>query len=259
MADDSSDSHPGTPIGQIPIRRVSRADLKAGKKGGDVTQTNPMNRLVPYLDLFARLTDAELSRLADVPEATSQQLRKQVDAVGQALARYRDLLPRLHDAELMRLTGASAKTVRFWRLCQPKDAQGDAESPASAEPEPEKREARGTGEYAATPTADRHARPATRARPGQRGAPTGPHPPVPAASSREGGSESSGVRVVAARAAPATPKPPAPQPAAAQSQLGLSGAPFPGYDYDPGEAAALDDDADGIFLGLELPEPGAPD
>lgn len=79
-----------------------------------------MNRLVPYLDLFARLDDAELSRLADVDADTVATLRRQVVEVGEGLSHYIDLLPRLGDEELMRLTGVSAKTVRFWRLCQPR-------------------------------------------------------------------------------------------------------------------------------------------
>src|SRR5690606_847400 len=43
---------------------------------------------------------------------------KQVIEVDRAMARYADLLPRLSDAELVRLTGATEKTIRFWRLCQ---------------------------------------------------------------------------------------------------------------------------------------------
>lgn len=79
-----------------------------------------MNRLVPYLDLFMRLDDAEMSRLAGVEVELVATLRRQVVEISEGLAMYLDLLPRLTDDELVRLTGASAKTVRFWRLCQPK-------------------------------------------------------------------------------------------------------------------------------------------
>jgi hypothetical protein len=48
------------------------------------------------------------------------ELRKQVVSIDQALSAYVDLLPRLSDQEMVRLTGATAKTVRFWRLCQPR-------------------------------------------------------------------------------------------------------------------------------------------
>jgi len=81
-----------------------------------------MNRLVPYLDLFARLTDDELSRLAQVPGALVAQMRRQVEEICGALERYADLLTRLSDTELSRLTGANTKTIRFWRLCQPRPA-----------------------------------------------------------------------------------------------------------------------------------------
>jgi hypothetical protein len=87
---------------------------------------NPMNRLVPYLDLFCRLSDEELSRLARAPISAVENLRQQVHEVNRALGRYIDLLPRLSDDELARLTGATTKTIRFWRLSQPRHLQGDA-------------------------------------------------------------------------------------------------------------------------------------
>jgi hypothetical protein len=107
--------------------RVNRADVQEKPTSADA---NPMNLLVPYLDLYGRLTDEELARLADVPASVVSNLRRQVVQVDRALARFTDLLPRLNDAELVRLTGATAKTIRFWRLCQPRfpmagtDAQG---------------------------------------------------------------------------------------------------------------------------------------
>lgn len=95
-----------------------------------------MNRLVPYLDLFGRLNNEELSRLSRVPSSIVEQLRGQVVEVQRALHRYGDLLPRLSDDELARLTGASPKTIRFWRLSTPKapeDAQPSRRS--SADPD----------------------------------------------------------------------------------------------------------------------------
>lgn len=89
-------------------------------------RNNPMNRLVPYLDLFMRLDDGELSRLAGVDLDLVATLRRQVVEIGEGLAQYIDLLPRLSDEELVRLTGASAKTVRFWRLCQPRNSPARA-------------------------------------------------------------------------------------------------------------------------------------
>ena len=97
--------------------RVSRVDVQDQPTTADA---NPMNRLVPYLDLFVCLTDDELARLAEVPAAVVSDLRRQVVQVDRALARFAELLPRLSDAEMVRLTSATPKTIRFWRLCQPR-------------------------------------------------------------------------------------------------------------------------------------------
>lgn len=107
----------GKPLGAIALRqvRVNRTDVQY-----DSQDANPMNRLVPYLDLYCRLNDDELARLAVVPVSVVGNLRRQVVQVDRALTRFTDLLPRLTDAEMVRLTGATQKTVRFWRLCQPR-------------------------------------------------------------------------------------------------------------------------------------------
>ncbi len=109
------------PLGTIAIRQVVRVNRQDGVDGADRSaEANPMNRLVPYLDLFGRLSDQELARLASVPSDVAENLRKQVIQVDRALTRFTDLLPRLTDAELVRLTNATPKTIRFWRLCQPR-------------------------------------------------------------------------------------------------------------------------------------------
>ena len=131
----------GGTLGRIALKqvRVSRDDAKKRRGGG----TKPMNLLVPYLDLFCRLNDEELSRLAQVSPEVVSQLRQQVDEINKALERYTDLLPRLSDGELTRLTRASAKTIRFWRLCQPR---GASESPTKTAPARQASAARhGTG------------------------------------------------------------------------------------------------------------------
>jgi len=284
-----------TPLAQIPLRRVSRAELEASKKGGGSgggAAPNPMNRLVPYLDLFGRLSDAELGRLTGVPPQTASQLRKQVDAVCDALASYADLLPRLEDAELMRLTGASAKTVRFWRLCQPRP-QASAVEPATPEaaatpspapepaaPPPSASNTRGSvaASHAAMapsagvpvrtatePSGERTvaARMPTAAQSGShrtltdrdlRPSESGRHPVAP---SRE--FVASEHRVVNEAAVTQTGRNHAVTDAELadetnDSQLSVGGAPFPGYEYDPGEAGDLDTSDDGIVIGLDLPD-----
>jgi hypothetical protein len=130
-------STPDSAIGRIALKqvRVTRAEAEArareepAKKAGS---NSPLNRLVPYLDLFCRLNDEELSRLARTPISAVETLRQQVDEVNRVLARYVDLLPRLSDEELIRLTGGTPKTIRFWRLCQPRnggDVRGRADVP----------------------------------------------------------------------------------------------------------------------------------
>ncbi len=145
FADVGDDPSPadGT-IGRIALKqvRVSRSEVESrSRETSDAKRAaserssqpsmadkaaNPLNRLVPYLDLFCRLTDEELSRLARTPVSAVETLRQQVEEVGRALGRYVDLLPRLSDDELVRLTGATPKTIRFWRLSQPRGLQGDA-------------------------------------------------------------------------------------------------------------------------------------
>lgn len=195
MSSESSNVNDRVSIGRIPLKqvRVSRSEQKEAPKA------NPMNKLVPYLDLFCRLDDDELGRLAGVEREVCASLRSQVDAINDGLAAYVDLLPRLSDTELVRLTGASDRTVRFWRLCQPRE--GIAPKPAAA-PAPEVK-AQEDGSPEQSPRV-----------------PTAPHSVV-----TEPTSETSG-RFPAAAPAPG---------ASGKDNSGyvtLSGAPFPGFDHD---------------------------
>lgn len=127
MTSDSSNANDKVSIGRIPLKQVRVSRSEREKEAAP----NPMNRLVPYLDLFARLDDDELARLAGVERDVAATLREQVVAINEGLAAYVDLLPRLSDTELVRLTGASDRTIRFWRLCQPR---GGLVAKAAAEP-----------------------------------------------------------------------------------------------------------------------------
>lgn len=127
-------------LGRIALKqvRVSRAEVEARNRetSGPRKANNPMNRLVPYLDLFSRLSDEELSRLAGTPVHAVENLRQQVDEVNRALGRWVDLLPRLSDDELARLTGATIKTIRFWRLSQPRHMQTRSNPDVTPAPQP---------------------------------------------------------------------------------------------------------------------------
>lgn len=121
---EDGENDPGVSIGRISLKqvRVRREESKPHHRG---------NALVPYLDLFCRLSDEELARLADVDAELVANLRHQVIAIDEGLQGYADLLPRLSDDELVRLTGATPKTIRFWRLCQPRSGLGGPASVAA--------------------------------------------------------------------------------------------------------------------------------
>jgi hypothetical protein len=127
MAGEDTSGGPET-LGRIALKqvRVSRAEAEArARETSGQKSANPMNKLVPYLDLFCRLGDDELARLSGAPVQAVEGLRVQVDEVNRALGRFADLLTRLSDDELSRLTGATTKTIRFWRLSQPRHLQGE--------------------------------------------------------------------------------------------------------------------------------------
>lgn len=140
MAGEEQTGAPET-LGRIALKqvRVSRAEVEARNREASNARkaSNPMNRLVPYLDLFSRLSDEELSRLARTPVSAVENLRQQVEEVNRALGRFADLLPRLSDDELARLTGGTVKTIRFWRLSQPRHLQGRTASNPDLTPTPQ--------------------------------------------------------------------------------------------------------------------------
>jgi hypothetical protein len=247
MTDGEDPARQGKALGTIPLKqvRVSRSEM-------DDRATNPMNRLVPYLDLFARLNDAELARLAVVGAEVVAGLRAQVDQVNRGLARYRDLLPRLADEELVRLSGASAKTVRFWRLCQPRTSATPVMPPATP------------GPVSAKPTPGKNPTPLSRrpltkktppegsavARAIRSRAETAPHQVVPDPTIEDTHPRAKRPRARPTPAAqPAVEEQPRNSGTGTQPQIEIQGSPFPGYDYDASEP--IPDE-----LALDLPELG---
>ncbi len=226
MSSESSNVKDRISIGRIPLKqvRVSRNDREKEPP------PNPMNNLVPYLDLFCRLEDAELARLGGVESDVVASLREQVDTINDGLAAYADLLPRLGDSELVRLTGASDRTIRFWRLCQPRHAA--VPSPAAEPPAAKPAEAAEPAATSGVPGSSERS-------------PTAPHSVVaaspvdntgrfPSAAAMEGAGHQGG--------------------GDGAGYVTLSGAPFPGFD----DAAAADhDDEGGGLEGVSLE--GEPD
>jgi hypothetical protein len=76
------------------------------------------NSLVPYLDLFDRLEDAELRKLSGAPPEIIADMRRRVRTVQDAFSHRRALLVELDDAELIKITGADERTIRFWRMTE---------------------------------------------------------------------------------------------------------------------------------------------
>jgi len=131
-----------------------------------------------YLDLFARLGDAELAHLAGAPQSQVAALRTKVVQVQRAFNPWRDLLERLDDASLARLTGASVHAVAFWRR-----AEGVEEPPVQA---PLKSASGSSSPRAAAPEAPGRPRPVTDVdtQPLDLGTPRSPNHASPASSGR---------------------------------------------------------------------------
>ena len=135
----SGDSSKDGTLGRIALKqvRVRRSDVEARKRSSARSEgaratgarasrqqaeapANPLNRLVPYLDLFSRLGDEELARLAAVDVEHAQTMRAQVDEIAKMMSKYEDLVDRLNEEELVRLSQATPKIVRFWLLSRPR-------------------------------------------------------------------------------------------------------------------------------------------
>lgn len=252
MAESEDSAQVGKALGQIPLKqvRVSRGEMD------ERAAANPMNRLVPYLDLFSRLSDVELARLAVVGPEIVAQLRKQVVQVDRALRRYLDLLPRLGDDELVRLTGASNKTIRFWRLCQARPAPAGEDGAVT-------RNARARAETAPHPIVQSQAESPRAHISNQPTRPIAVGRPTPVPPDEEPPTPALGMPAVTTRRVTpgfgsptvrGTPPPrPTPTPTATSTTgthpaIEIEGAPFPGYDYDPDEP--IPDE-----LSVDLPEP----
>jgi hypothetical protein len=210
--DGSAESRNDAALGRIPLKQV-----RVKREGG--RPSNTVNFLVPYLDLFSRLSDDELGRLAGVDPDIVAGLRKQVMEVDRALQRYVDLLPRLSDAELVRLTGATEKTIRFWRLCQPRPPSRDPQSSAAVAPEPAEAHSRPPSSSSSAPVApavEKKRKKRDSRAPADTPAPQSVSQPRPTSKA----AEPRDAKVTINPAAQAT----------VDAMMTFSGAPFPGYD-----------------------------
>lgn len=124
---DRSDATGANPaLGKIALgqKKVSEDEFDrhgdAAIRRRDPKEVGRLNRLVPYLDLFERLEDHELARLANVPQRTVLRMRNQVKSVRRKLDPYVGLLDRLDDRQLGRIAQTSPKMFQYLRLCQPR-------------------------------------------------------------------------------------------------------------------------------------------
>lgn len=133
----SSDQTPrddATTLGKIQLAKQAVdsteyvAHKRAALRRGDPREVARLNKLVPYLDLFERLSDRELARLADVPELTATQMREQIVSVRRKLGSFEPLLERLDDVQLARVADTSPKMFQYLRLCQPRHRPAQASS-----------------------------------------------------------------------------------------------------------------------------------
>ncbi|MGB1699258.1 MAG: hypothetical protein ACPHRO_04840 [Nannocystaceae bacterium] len=126
MSDSTESTEPKQALGKIALgqKEVSVREYDqhsdAAIRRRDPKEVGRLNRLVPYLDLFARLDDRELARLADVPQRTVVRMRQQVNSVRRKLDGYVELLDRLDDHQLGRIAQTSPKMFQYLRLCQPR-------------------------------------------------------------------------------------------------------------------------------------------
>ena len=124
-------------LGKISLqpKRVSEQEYEAHQvealRRKDPKEVRRLNLLVPYLDLFHRLNDEELARLAGVPTPTVRSMRAQVNSVGHRLKDYVALLDRLDDQQLARVADTSPKMFQYLRLCQPRYEGGTIRSGSS--------------------------------------------------------------------------------------------------------------------------------
>ena len=86
----------------------------------------PRDNLTPYFDLFDRLGDEEIGRLAGVPPQLVGDVREVVESIYDPLREYEHLLTSLDDGQLGKLFGMPLSAARIWRLSRaPKTLSDD--------------------------------------------------------------------------------------------------------------------------------------
>jgi hypothetical protein len=76
------------------------------------------DKLIPYFDLFDRLDDSEISRIAQVDKQVVSEVRTVVESIYDPLRKYENLLETLDDAQLCKLFGFPKSAAAIWRHCR---------------------------------------------------------------------------------------------------------------------------------------------
>lgn len=76
------------------------------------------DKLIPYFDLFDRLDDSEISRIAQVDVQVVSEVRTVIESIYDPLRNYEKLLDTLDDAQLCKLFGFPKSAAAIWRHCR---------------------------------------------------------------------------------------------------------------------------------------------
>ena len=116
--------YPDTAVVLETLHTRHRALLNSAQRMALVEHT----ALAPFLDLFVRMTDAQLAKLTDVPTSTVAAQRKTVDRIMGQLEPFEDLLPRLEDDALARLIAQDLEDAG-WVSARPRSPAGSPPPP----------------------------------------------------------------------------------------------------------------------------------
>jgi len=79
---------------------------------------NTRDKLTPYFDLFDRLDDEEIGRIAAVPAELVAEVRTVIESIYDPLREYEKLMETLDDGQLCKLFGFPDSAAAIWRHCR---------------------------------------------------------------------------------------------------------------------------------------------
>ena len=76
------------------------------------------DRVTPYFDLFDRLDDKEIARLANVSPELVSEIRDLVEAIYDPLREFENMLKQLDNRQVAKLFGMPESAAQIWRLAR---------------------------------------------------------------------------------------------------------------------------------------------